>query len=180
ADLLELINDILDLSKVEAGKMDVHATDVPLADVRDYVERTFAPLAEEKGLALTVEIAGAMVPPTLETDEQRLQQILKNLLSNAFKFTDAGSVALRVELAEGRQFASEALSRADAVVSFSVMDTGVGIPDDKLRLIFDAFQQADGTTSRRYGGTGLGLSISREIARLLGGEISVESSLGEG
>jgi CheY-like chemotaxis protein len=125
-------------------------------------------------------VHGANVPPTIETDEQRLQQVLKNLLSNAFKFTDEGTVKLRIELAEGRQFASEALSRADAVVGFSVIDTGIGIPDDKLRLIFEAFQQADGTTSRRYGGTGLGLSISREIARLLGGEIHVESGIGRG
>src|SRR5207253_4347514 len=99
---------------------------------------------------------------------------------NSFKFTEEGGVTLRVELVEGRQFASEALSRADAVVSFSVIDTGVGIPEDKLRLIFEAFQQADGTTSRRYGGTGLGLSISREVARLLGGEIRVTSKPGEG
>src|SRR5206468_5993932 len=125
-------------------------------------------------------VHGANVPPTIETDEQRLQQVLKNLLSNAFKFTQSGGVKLRVGLAEGRQFASEALSRAEAVLEFTVEDTGVGIPHDQLRLIFEAFQQADGTTSRRYGGTGLGLSISREIARLLGGEIHVESELGEG
>src|SRR5204862_3936628 len=117
---------------------------------------------------------------TIETDEQRLQQIVKNLLSNAFKFTETGGVTLRIEVAEGRQFASEALSRAEAVLAFSVIDTGVGIAEDKLRLIFEAFQQADGTTSRRYGGTGLGLSISREIARLLGGEISVQSTIGVG
>jgi CheY-like chemotaxis protein len=106
--------------------------------------------------------------------------VIKNLLSNAFKFTESGGVKLRIRLAEGRQFASESLSRADAVLEFTVEDTGVGIAHDKLRLIFEAFQQADGTTSRRYGGTGLGLSISREIARLLGGEIHVESALGEG
>ncbi|MFN2628057.1 MAG: HAMP domain-containing protein [Gaiellaceae bacterium] len=181
SDLLDLINDILDLSKVEAGKMDVEVRDVPLGDVRDYVERTFLPLAEQKGLGLDVEILGANIPPTVETDEQRLQQILKNLLSNAVKFTDAGSVTLRIELAEEHmQFAGESLTRADSVIAFSVVDTGVGIPDDKLKLIFEAFQQADGTTSRRYGGTGLGLSISREIARLLGGEIRVASRPGEG
>jgi HAMP domain-containing protein/CheY-like chemotaxis protein len=180
SDLLDLINDILDLSKVEAGRMDVHVGEVKLADIRDFVERSFRPIADDKGLDFEVEIHGANVPPTIETDEQRLQQVLKNLLSNAFKFTEEGSVKLRVELAEGRQFASEALSRADAVLAFSVTDTGIGIPDDKVRLIFEAFQQADGTTSRRYGGTGLGLSISREIARLLGAEIHVESSMGRG
>src|SRR5205085_9011269 len=162
SDLLDLINDILDLSKVEAGRMDVNVTDVKLGDLREFVERSFRPVAEDNELAFEVEVHGANVPPTIETDEQRLQQILKNLLSNAFKFTEEGQVALRIELAEGRQFASEALSKADAVVAFAVTDTGVGIPEDKLRLIFEAFQQADGTTSRRYGGTGLGLSISRE------------------
>ncbi|MDX6455136.1 MAG: hypothetical protein QOD48_1243, partial [Gaiellaceae bacterium] len=181
ADLLELINDILDLSKVEAGKMEVQAGDVALSNVRDYVERTFRPLAEEKGLDLTVEIAGANVPPTILTDEQRLQQVLKNLLSNAVKFTEAGGVTMRIAVApEGAQFALPSLDAADGVLAFSVIDTGVGIPDSKLRLIFEAFQQADGTTSRRYGGTGLGLSISREIARLLGGEIRVVSEPGKG
>jgi HAMP domain-containing protein/CheY-like chemotaxis protein len=180
-DLLELINDILDLSKVEAGKMDVAVDEVTLADIRDYVERTFRPLTEEKGLELAVEILGASVPPTILTDEQRLQQVLKNLLSNAVKFTDAGGVTLRIETApETMQFASPVLSHADTVLSFSVVDTGIGIPEDKLRLIFESFQQADGTTSRRYGGTGLGLSISREIARLLGGEIRVQSEPGRG
>jgi CheY-like chemotaxis protein/HAMP domain-containing protein/GAF domain-containing protein len=180
SDLLSLINDILDLSKVEAGRMDVNVSDVKLSDLRDFVERSFRPVAEDKDLGFEIEVHGANVPPTIETDEQRLQQVIKNLLSNAFKFTRSGNVKLRVGLAEGRQFASEALSRAEAVLEFSVEDTGVGIPHDKLRLIFEAFQQADGTTSRRYGGTGLGLSISREIARLLGGEIHVESAVDEG
>jgi HAMP domain-containing protein/CheY-like chemotaxis protein/signal transduction histidine kinase len=180
SDLLDLINDILDLSKVEAGRMDVHVSDVKLSDLRDFVERSFRPIAHDKGLGFEIEVHGANVPPTVETDEQRIQQILKNLLSNAFKFTESGHVKLRIGVAEGRQFASETLSRADAVLEFAVVDTGVGIPNDKLRLIFEAFQQADGTTSRRYGGTGLGLSISREIARLLGGEIHVESTVGDG
>jgi hypothetical protein len=180
ADLLDLINDILDLSKVEAGKMDVNATEVRLHDVREFVERTFHPLATEKGLELTVEISGANVPPTIVTDEQRLQQVLKNLLSNAVKFTNEGGVTMRVELApETVQFALPSLVAAEHVLAFSVIDTGIGIPEDKLRLIFEAFQQADGTTSRKYGGTGLGLSISREIARLLGGEIKVVSELGK-
>jgi signal transduction histidine kinase/DNA-binding response OmpR family regulator/HAMP domain-containing protein len=180
-DLLELINDILDLSKVEAGKMEVNTGEVKLADVREYALRTFRPLAEEKGLELTVEIHGASVPPTIVTDEQRLQQVLKNLLSNAVKFTDDGGVTLRIEEAPaGAQFASPGLAHADSVLAFSVIDTGIGIPEDKLRLIFESFQQADGTTSRKYGGTGLGLSISREIARLLGGEIRVQSEPGRG
>jgi HAMP domain-containing protein/CheY-like chemotaxis protein len=180
SDLLGLINDILDLSKVEAGRMDVNVGDVKLSDLRDFVERSFRPVSEDKGLDFQIEVHGANVPPTIETDEQRLQQVLKNLLSNAFKFTEQGSVKLRVGVAEGKQFASESLSRAETVLEFAVTDTGVGIAHDKLRLIFEAFQQADGTTSRRYGGTGLGLSISREIARLLGGEIHVESTPGEG
>jgi HAMP domain-containing protein/CheY-like chemotaxis protein len=180
SDLLGLINDILDLSKVEAGRMDVNVGEVKLTDLRDFVERSFRPVSQDKEVEFEIEVHGANVPPTIETDEQRLQQVLKNLLSNAFKFTEQGSVKLRVSLAEGRQFASEALSRAEAVIEFAVSDTGVGIPREKLHLIFEAFQQADGTTSRRFGGTGLGLSISREIARLLGGEIHVESTVGEG
>jgi HAMP domain-containing protein/CheY-like chemotaxis protein len=181
SDLLDLINDILDLSKVEAGRMDVNVTDVKLADVREFVERSFRPIADDKGLTFEVEVLGANVPPTIETDEQRLQQVLKNLLSNAFKFTESGGVTLRVEVAgQDRQFASPALANAETVLAFSVVDSGVGIPGDKLRLIFEAFQQADGSTARRYGGTGLGLSISREIARLLGGEIDVQSEPGQG
>jgi HAMP domain-containing protein/signal transduction histidine kinase/CheY-like chemotaxis protein len=180
SDLLALINDILDLSKVEAGKMDVQAGRTSLAAVRDYVERSFRPVAEERGLTFEIELEPGG-PQEIETDEQRLQQILKNLLSNAFKFTERGSVKLSVAAAPRElQFAGETLSSADSVVSFSVSDTGIGIPPDKLRLIFEAFQQAEGSISRRFGGTGLGLSISREIARLLGGEIRVESTEGEG
>jgi CheY-like chemotaxis protein/HAMP domain-containing protein/GAF domain-containing protein len=180
SDLLDLINDILDLSKVEAGRMDVDVGDVAIGDIRDFVERSFRPVAEDKGLSFDVEVAGANVPPTIETDEQRLQQILKNLLSNAFKFTQEGGITLRISVVDDEQFASDTLAAAETVVALGVSDTGVGIPEDKLRLIFEAFQQADGTTSRRYGGTGLGLSISREIARLLGGEIRVQSTVGEG
>ncbi|HEY2072212.1 MAG TPA: response regulator, partial [Gaiellaceae bacterium] len=180
SDLLQLINDILDLSKVEAGKMEVHLTDVVLGGIRDYADRTFGPLAAEKGLGLDVEI-GAGAPVTISTDEVRLQQVLKNLLSNAVKFTGSGGVVLRVDAApEDVQFASPELAAAETVVAFSVTDTGIGIADDKLNVIFEAFQQADGTTSRRYGGTGLGLNISREIANLLGGEIRVRSQLGRG
>src|SRR5207248_479851 len=180
SDLLDLINDILDLSKVEAGRMDVHVGDVAIADVREFVERSFRPVADDKELSFDVEVTGANVPPTVETDEQRLQQILKNLLSNAFKFTHEGGIALRISVAEEEQFARDSLAQAATVVAFSVVDTGIGIPHDKLRVIFEAFQQADGTTNRRYGGTGLGLSISREIARLLGGEIRVQSAVDQG
>jgi HAMP domain-containing protein/signal transduction histidine kinase/CheY-like chemotaxis protein len=166
-DLLALINDILDLSKVEAGKMDLNAGPVALSDLCDDMERSFRPVAEQNRLAFAIERAEGL-PPAIVTDEQRLQQVLRNLLSNAFKFTEAGSVRLRI--APGQR----------GTVEFSVLDTGVGIPEEKLGLIFEAFQQADGTTSRRYGGTGLGLSISREIAHLLGGELSVISVSGEG
>src|SRR3712207_4046682 len=180
ADLLALISDILDLSKVEAGKMDVHPRHVPLAEVAGHVQRSFSPVAEKQGLELAINLADDL-PEAIETDEQRLQQVLKNLLSNAFKFTESGSVTLDVRRAQSDvAFAGEVLNRASSVIAFSVTDTGIGIAEDKLRLIFEAFQQADGTTSRRYGGTGLGLSISREIARLLGGEIRVSSTEGEG
>jgi HAMP domain-containing protein/CheY-like chemotaxis protein/signal transduction histidine kinase len=179
SDLLELINDILDLSKVEAGKMDVHVAQLEPKAIADYVDRTFRPLAEQKVLDFEVSVAPD-APATLATDEQRLQQVLKNLLSNAFKFTERGGIKLEIgRAAADVQFASPLLSHGD-VVRFSVRDTGVGIPADKLKLIFEAFQQADGTTSRRFGGTGLGLSISREIARLLGGEVHVESTPGVG
>ncbi len=179
SELLGLINDILDLSKVEAGKMDVNASEVSVADELAALERAFMPVATEHGLTFELDFAENALP-TIVTDQQRLQQVLKNLLSNAFKFTESGGVVLRVGQAEGRQFAGDVLAKAERVIGFSVIDTGVGIAQDKLRLIFEAFQQADGTTSRRYGGTGLGLSISREIARLLGGEIHVESAPGQG
>ncbi|MDX6728559.1 MAG: hypothetical protein QOK49_3364, partial [Baekduia sp.] len=166
-DLLALINDILDLSKVEAGKMELDLGPVALADVCEDVERSFRLVAEEKSLTFAIELDDAL-PSTIVTDEQRLQQVLRNLLSNAFKFTHNGTVSLRV--------ARDSQER----ISFAVADTGVGIAADKLASIFEAFQQADGTTSRKYGGTGLGLSISREISRLLGGEIRVASQVGEG
>jgi CheY-like chemotaxis protein/HAMP domain-containing protein len=180
SDLLNLINDVLDLSKVEAGKMDVNATEVRLEDVKDFVERSFSQLADQKSLGFHVEV-NADVPQALYTDGGRLQQVLKNLLSNAFKFTEQGDVTLTVRRAEkGRRFLNPTLEAAPDVLAFAVTDTGIGIPKDKQRLIFEAFQQADGTTSRKYGGTGLGLSISREIARLLGGEIKVESAENQG
>ncbi|HZH04990.1 MAG TPA: response regulator, partial [Myxococcaceae bacterium] len=179
-DLLLLINEILDLSKVEAGKMQIEPRDVSFDDVKHFVERNFGTLAEQKGLAFAVELDPAL-PPSFRSDVQRLQQVLKNLLSNALKFTDAGSVTLRVgEVKSGTAFENETLRTADRVYAFSVTDTGIGIHPSKHKLIFEAFQQADGTTSRKYGGTGLGLSISREIARLLGGEIRVASTQGKG
>jgi len=180
SDLLSLIDDILDLSKIEAGRMDVEPTEVQFSEIRGYVEQAFAPQAEEKGLDFQVRVAKDL-PPALVTDAQRLQQILRNLLSNAVKFTDDGGVTLRIGPApEGTVFDTPALTAARQVVAFTVIDTGIGIPDEKLTQIFEAFQQADGTTSRRYGGTGLGLSISRDLARLLGGTISVRSAPGQG
>jgi CheY-like chemotaxis protein/signal transduction histidine kinase/HAMP domain-containing protein len=180
ADLLSLINDILDLSKIESGMMAIDVSEVAFENVLEQLDRSFHSIAQDKGLEFALDRSDDL-PRAMETDEKRLQQILKNLLSNAFKFTETGKVSLRVEAVEkGGHFMQEALNRADEVVAFSVIDTGIGIPTEKQRIIFEAFQQADGTTSRKYGGTGLGLSISREIARLLGGEIRVSSTPGEG
>jgi signal transduction histidine kinase/CheY-like chemotaxis protein/HAMP domain-containing protein len=180
SDLLDLINDILDLTKVEAGKMDVIAAEVRLDGVCSSADAGFRPLAEQKGLDLVLEVDES-APESIVTDQQRLNQVLKNLLSNAVKFTETGSVSLRIATAPAdMRFGSSALARARRVVAFEVRDTGIGIPADKLRIVFESFQQADGTISRRYGGTGLGLSISREITRLLGGEIRVTSTEGEG
>ncbi|KUN75520.1 histidine kinase [Streptomyces griseoruber] len=188
SDLLQLINDILDLSKVEAGKMDVSPTRIALVQLVDYVEATFRPLTAEKGLDLSVRVSPEL-PATLHTDEQRLLQVLRNLLSNAVKFTDSGSVELVIRPAGAdvpvaiREQLLEAGSLTDPdapMIAFSVTDTGIGIAASKMRVIFEAFKQADGTTSRKYGGTGLGLSISREIAQLLGGEIHAQSEPGRG
>jgi CheY-like chemotaxis protein/signal transduction histidine kinase/HAMP domain-containing protein len=179
-DLLSLINDILDLSKVESGMMAIEAVSTPFAEITEQISRSFHQVAVDKGLEFTID-AAANLPPGINTDPKRLQQILKNLLSNAFKFTERGHISLNIRVAERRgAFGSETLNNADQVIAFSVSDTGIGIPVEKQRIIFEAFQQADGTTSRKYGGTGLGLSISREIARLLGGEIRVVSAPGEG
>ncbi|MCX4387247.1 HAMP domain-containing protein [Micromonospora peucetia] len=180
SDLLSLIDDILDLSKIEAGRMDVEPTEVRFDEIRGYVEQAFVPQAEEKGLDFQVRISKDL-PAALVTDAQRLQQILRNMLSNAVKFTDNGAVTLRIATApDNTIFDVPALTNAQQVIAFTVVDTGIGISDDKLSLIFEAFQQADGTTSRRYGGTGLGLSISRDLARLLGGSIVVASAPGQG
>ncbi len=180
SDLLTLINDILDLSKIESGTVTLELSEYRFSTLAGYVDRTFRHMAEARQLAFSVDLADNL-PATIVTDTTRLQQILKNLLSNAFKFTGQGKVALRMELADGGWSPDHAgLSQADAVVAFAVSDTGVGIPAEKLQLIFEAFQQADGSTARKYGGTGLGLSISRELARLLGGEIRVTSEVGAG
>ncbi|HWE26088.1 MAG TPA: HAMP domain-containing protein [Myxococcales bacterium] len=179
-DLLSLINEILDLSKVEAGKMQIEPRDIAPTDIKDFVERNFRPLAEQKNLAFSVELDESL-PAHVRTDPQRLQQVLKNLLANAIKFTEHGSVQLRISTVQDRRgLDQETLHRAEQVIAFSVTDTGIGIPKHKQKIIFEAFQQADGTTSRKYGGTGLGLSISREITRLLGGEIHVRSEPGTG
>jgi signal transduction histidine kinase/HAMP domain-containing protein/ActR/RegA family two-component response regulator len=175
ADLLRLIDDILDLSKIEAGRVDVEPAPVDLAEVRGFVERAFGPQAEHKGLELRVEAAPGL-PAEILTDGRRLQQILRNLLSNAMKFTAHGSVSLTMAPSRGHGRPDE----APAMIAFTVRDTGIGIAPGKLSMIFEAFQQADGTTSRKYGGTGLGLSISRELARLLGGAITVSSRPGAG
>ncbi|MFF5074119.1 HAMP domain-containing protein [Micromonospora olivasterospora] len=178
ADLLQLINDILDLSKVEAGKMDINPETVELSVLRDYVDATFRPLTTPRGLELEISTAPD-VPERLHTDEQRLRQVLRNLVSNAVKFTEKGRVRLRIERARPDEL-PDTFAPDDTVVAFRVVDTGIGIAEQHLTAIFDAFQQADGTTSRRYGGTGLGLSISREIAHLLGGRITARSVLGQG
>jgi HAMP domain-containing protein/signal transduction histidine kinase/CheY-like chemotaxis protein len=176
-DLLSLINDILDLSKIESGTVSIEIGEMPLTQLRQHMERTFRQLAADKGLGFTINVDRAL-PQAIRTDEKRLQQIVLNLLSNAFKFTSEGQVLLNLGVAKG--WARGSGKRTADALSISVTDTGIGIPEDKQKLIFEAFQQADGTTSRKYGGTGLGLSISREIARLLGGELKVESAPGKG
>jgi signal transduction histidine kinase/HAMP domain-containing protein/DNA-binding response OmpR family regulator len=180
ADLLALINEILDLSKIESGTMAVEVGDVMFTDLRADIKRMFTQIAEDKGLNLVIELQQGL-PDRMQTDVKRLRQVLKNLLSNAFKFTEFGQVNVQIGRAmSGWNPENATLNRARSVIAFSVSDTGIGIPDDKQQLIFEAFQQADGTTSRKYGGTGLGLSISREIARLLGGELTLHSVSGEG
>jgi len=179
-DLLTLINDILDLSKIESGMMSLNLSDFSFEELRDLMERNFRQVAQDKDLSFDVDLSQNL-PTSLHTDPMRLQQILKNLLGNAFKFTETGGVTLKMEqVASGWTHGHETLDRAPSVIAFSVTDTGVGIAEDKQKIIFEAFQQADASTTRKYGGTGLGLSISREIARLLGGEIRVESEPGIG
>ncbi|MEV0612548.1 HAMP domain-containing protein [Nonomuraea sp. NPDC050404] len=178
SDLLQLINDILDLSKVEAGKMDINPEWVQLRRLLDYVEATFRPLTGQKSLDFRVTTATG-VPAELLTDDSRLRQVLRNLLSNAVKFTESGGVELRIEPAAPSELPASVRANGPAI-ALRVVDTGVGIPEQQLEVIFGAFQQADGTTSRKYGGTGLGLSICREIAYLLGGAITVQSTPAQG
>ncbi|MBF6568894.1 MAG: HAMP domain-containing protein [Candidatus Binataceae bacterium] len=180
ADLLKLINEVLDLSKVEAGRMEIEPRNISVGDLATFVERNFRAVAAHRELEFTTEVA-ENAPAIIRTDPERLQQVLKNLLDNAFKFTEKGGVHFHIGRSEQRLWLDESsLEDAAEVCAIYVRDTGIGIPKDKQQVIFEAFQQADGTTNRKYGGTGLGLSISREITRLLGGEIQVESSPGEG
>jgi signal transduction histidine kinase/DNA-binding response OmpR family regulator/HAMP domain-containing protein len=179
-DLLKLINDILDLSKIESGTVALDISAWPLAELAPMLERTFRHVAEATRLGFEIEVRPGL-PETIPTDPQRLQQILNNLLSNAFKFTEKGKVEFLAEMAtSGWSPSNESLNRSPHVIAFRVSDTGIGIPLDKQQSIFESFAQADGTTSRKFGGTGLGLSICRELARLLGGEIRVQSEPGVG
>jgi HAMP domain-containing protein/signal transduction histidine kinase/DNA-binding response OmpR family regulator len=179
-DLLGLISDILDLSKIESGTVVVDIEELQVQDLLDYVDRTFGHVAEAKKLEFNVDLAENL-PGVIHTDSKRLQQVLKNLLSNAFKFTEAGRVSLRIAPAtSGWSRDEEALNKAASVIAISVADTGIGIPLEKQKIIFEAFQQADGSTSRKYGGTGLGLAISRELSRLLGGELVLTSQVNQG
>jgi len=172
-DLLELINDILDLAKIESGTMSLDIEQIVLADLETSLEQTFRQVAQNKELSFTIQLDDKL-PPTIYNDSKRLQQILKNLLSNAFKFTQQGGVKLQIDIA------TEAGEVDNPMIAFAVSDTGIGILAEKQKIIFEAFQQADGTTSRKYGGTGLGLSISRELAQLLGGRIELVSQPGQG
>ncbi|MGC1784608.1 MAG: HAMP domain-containing protein [Acidobacteriaceae bacterium] len=179
-DLLNLISDILDLSKIESGTVSVEAEEVFFASLLDMIGRPFGHEAENRRLSFEVH-TDPRLSPSFVTDSKRLQQVLKNLLSNAFKFTAQGSVQLSVSQADhGWSGDHPILSRATSAIAFEVRDTGIGIPQEKQRIIFEAFQQADAGTSRKYGGTGLGLAISRELASLLGGEIQLRSTPGEG
>jgi HAMP domain-containing protein/signal transduction histidine kinase/FixJ family two-component response regulator len=179
SDLQQLINDILDLAKVEAGRLDMQMSDITLPELVDYVESLCRPLTADKGLEFAVHI-DPPVPGSVHTDEHRLQQILRNLLSNAAKFTDEGGVRLHIRAADPAEVEQESLRGAPGIIAFAVEDTGIGIPEEKLAVIFEAFRQADGTTSRKYGGTGLGLNISQQLTELLGGELRVVSEPGKG
>ncbi|MED4403540.1 response regulator [Metabacillus fastidiosus] len=179
-DLLHLINDILDLAKVEAGKMEIHFEEVKLGEIKSFVESQFTHIAKQKNIEFIIQIDSDL-PGIIWTDQHRLQQILKNLLSNAFKFTEEGTVTFIIERkSKGLGESNHFLDSAEDIYAFSVKDTGVGISPEHQTAIFEAFNQLDGTTSRKYGGTGLGLSISKEIAELLEGSIEVESEKGKG
>lgn len=177
--LLCLLNDILDLSKIEADRLELEETDFDLAGIISHVEDTFSGQAKSKGLQIDIRIDAA-VPAALKGDPTRLRQILINLVSNAIKFTDRGSVKIAVSLQQSAFSSQLSATDKETTLYFSVEDTGIGIPADKFESIFEVFSQADGSTTRKYGGTGLGLSISKELVRMMGGEIWVESVLGEG
>ena len=182
-DLLVLINEVLDLSKVEAGKMDVHVSPMNLKEFTNTIASAFQPQADEKQILFEISLKGDL-PVSIETDQKRVEQIVRNFMSNALKFTDSGSVTLEVSRAnpddlKKMDFRSNEMT-PQHIVAISVIDTGIGVSPDKQQIIFEAFQQADGSTSRKYGGTGLGLSISRELAKMLGGKIGLQSSPGEG
>ena len=181
SDLLTLINDVLDLSKVEAGKIEIQSEDVSLRALMETIKQKFQVFAEKKGLGFHIDTVDNL-PDILHTDEQRLKQILNNMLSNAFKFTSEGEVRITIRRpSESEQENLASLNLApDETIVISVSDTGIGIPKDKQQKVFEAFQQADGSTSRRFGGTGLGLSISRQFARALGGDLQLESEEGKG
>ncbi|CAI6051850.1 Sensor histidine kinase RcsC [Paenibacillus sp. JJ-100] len=176
-DLLNLINDILDLSKVEAGQMEVEFSDVHLNTLPEIMNQYFLKTAEQKKIDFRIQLQSPL-PATIETDEMRLHQILRNLLSNAFKFTNEGEVALTIS--QMRLADPAHMGQETDVIAFSISDTGIGIEEEKLLQIFEAFKQADGATARKYGGTGLGLSISQSLATLLGGSISAASRVGQG
>ncbi|MBF0565939.1 MAG: response regulator [Nitrospirae bacterium] len=177
-DLLNLINDILDLSKVESGKIELNIDAINISEIKSFIESNFMPLVQDKGLSLNIVIAKD-VPDSIRTDVQKVYQILRNLISNAIKFTEKGNVTIGIAGPKTKHLPSGTAMPGNAIV-ISVSDTGIGIPKDKQDVIFEAFKQADGTTSRKYGGTGLGLTISRELAKFIGGEISVKSETGVG
>lgn len=174
-DLLNLINEILDLSKIEAGKIELHLSDVNISEVSDKIKMQFAETANKKGINYNIEISSD-IPKTIYTDEQRFIQIIKNLLSNAFKFTHTGSIEVKFSRPEKGVILRKKDLNLKEALAVSVIDTGIGIPEEKQTIIFEAFQQADGTTNRKYGGTGLGLSISKELVKLLGGQLTVKST----
>ncbi|MEI9906958.1 MAG: response regulator [Actinomycetota bacterium] len=176
SDLLALINEILDLSKIESGTVVVDITPVRFSEIKEHIEKTFQHIAQDQKLDLVIDFSGEL-PTVIFTDEVRLLQVMKNLISNAFKFTEKGSISVNVNRTfSGWNPENISLESSDEVIAFTVRDTGIGISPDKQRIIFEAFQQGDGETARKYGGTGLGLSISREIAHLLGGELALSAS----
>lgn len=178
-DLLSLINDILDLSKVEAGKLDIYIENVNLQSMADGLRKSFEPLAQNKQLKFKVEIAKD-IPTQIQCDQKRLEQIIRNFLSNAFKFTERGQVSVTISRPPPDLKLVRNNDKRDRLIAYSISDTGIGIPIEKQKLIFEAFNQADSSTSRKYGGTGLGLTICRELAALLGGEMILQSDFGKG